>query len=445
MATRIIAQPNDPFRIGDFLLAGLLDPRWTHFRGAVAFVKRSGTEHLRAALTDFSSRADATLSVGLDHGGTSVEGISDLFNALEPRGKLWVYKNNANTFHPKAYLFKNATEAELLVGSGNMTEGGLYENAELALRTTLNLSLPADIALLGELERAFDEWSTAQPKRCLAVDAKLIADLHASGDLPTEAEAARATRAAAATRISVSGRKPSLFDSKRVQPAPLRTVPTTGPQGMPSGPTMARPPTTIPSPLSGPASLAVPAAAPPTAHGLTFVMTLQNTDVGVGMTGTSTNARSPEIFIPVGALDRQPQFWGWLTNITPDNSKYKVDHAWRIAHAGKIAQRQAKVRRINRPVDKLDWYGVRVNLQGHAGLLDVNIWFNPDKIDIRLRNATLRAAGQVNDLLVIKAASLGAGHTYDMEVVKTSDPRYSALLHRCTETVPNSPKRYGYF
>ena len=441
MPISVTAQPYDAFRIGDFLLTGLLEKKWTHFRGAVAFVKRSGTEHLRAALTDFCARADAVLSVGLDHGGTSVEGISDLFNALEPRGKLWVYKNNSNTFHPKAYLFKNKTEAELLVGSGNLTQGGLYENAELSLRMTLDLSVPADAALLATLESAFDAWSTAQPKRCLAVDGALIAALNASGDLPTESEATKAAKAAIAARSAGAPRKSSLFDSKSVPPAPRPLLPTSQPAG---AITLPRVPLSSPGPAPG--IVAAPTVAEPTTapYGTTFVMTLKNTDVGVGMTGSSTNARSPEIFIPVGALDRQPSFWGWITNVQPDALRYKVDHAWRIVHAKQIAKKLATKRRIPRPVDKLDWYGVRVSLHGHAGLLDVNIWFNPDKIDIRLRNATLRAAGQVDELLIVKIAPPGAVHTYDIEIVKRGDLRYPALLGRCTEKVPNSPKRFGY-
>ena len=35
-----------------------------------------------------------------------------------------------HTFHPKLYLFKSDDHAEMVMGSGNLTEGGLYTNYE---------------------------------------------------------------------------------------------------------------------------------------------------------------------------------------------------------------------------------------------------------------------------------------------------------------------------
>ena len=127
-----IAQPLGQVRLGEFLLAHLADPRWTVFRAAVAFVKRSGTRYVRQALQEFSRRAEVRISVGVDLCGTSREGLTDLL-ALAPGG-VFVYRNSGPyTFHPKVYLFKSATHADVLTGSGNLTGGGLFTNYEASL------------------------------------------------------------------------------------------------------------------------------------------------------------------------------------------------------------------------------------------------------------------------------------------------------------------------
>ncbi|MFZ0962470.1 MAG: hypothetical protein WAO35_16355, partial [Terriglobia bacterium] len=70
-----ITQPFGQVRLGDFLLCHFADPQWTVFQAAVAFVKRSGTRHLRRPLREFSRRAPVRISVGIDFLGTSREGL----------------------------------------------------------------------------------------------------------------------------------------------------------------------------------------------------------------------------------------------------------------------------------------------------------------------------------------------------------------------------------
>ena len=58
MSVDFIAQPQATFRIGDFLKESFADPQWSEFRAAVAFVKRSGTKHIRQPLRSSASAAD---------------------------------------------------------------------------------------------------------------------------------------------------------------------------------------------------------------------------------------------------------------------------------------------------------------------------------------------------------------------------------------------------
>jgi hypothetical protein len=451
-----VAQPHDTYRVGDFLTENLVDTKWKEFKAAVAFVKRSGTEYIYEALAAFAAVNTVSVSIGLDHGGSSVEGFNHLLNAIHPTGQLWVYKNNGSTFHPKVYLFKNATHADLIIGSGNLTKGGLYENAEMGVRLQLNLANPNDATFLADLEKTLDLWSTAQPMRCLAVTDTLIVELNASGDLPTESEAVQQIKKSKAAKSLKAGKKSSLFNSSTVQTAPHLVQkpkvanPHFGTNAV--SPSAATAPTVNVTPLSTTASSFTPTLLDvvtpvfPVPSILKFGMTLQTTDVGVGQTTTGAAPRSPEIFIPIGALDMQPTFWGWVSQYVPDTRKYKPDIAWRIANALWVAKKSSSNRKVPRPLDKLDWEHVKVNLVGHNGLLDVAVWFNPNKIDIRFRESNLRSAGNINDILVIEHAPTGANYHYVMEVISPADTRYATILPRLTKRPKGiSLKKYGYF
>ena len=119
--------------LGSHLLRELANEKWTRLDAAVAFVKMSGVKQIGAPLYDFASRARVRLTVGIDHQGSSLEGIrnhafwlilggaaSDLYVLQNPAG------SPRSTFHPKMWLFRSDSEALLICGSGNLTGGGLF-------------------------------------------------------------------------------------------------------------------------------------------------------------------------------------------------------------------------------------------------------------------------------------------------------------------------------
>lgn len=215
-----IANPHDPVRIGDYLRTGLRNHSWSEFRAAVAFVRLSGTQHICPDLSTFSQQGKVSISVGVDHGGTTVEGLTSLLSAVGVREKLWVFKNPGSTFHPKLYVFKNAEAADVVIGSGNMTAGGLYTNYEGAVRLQLVLSEPGDARILKDIENVLNYWSSPKPGLCMAVDTSLIELLKKSGDLPTEATV-HANLKAATNRRASGAISESPFVGEDVPPAPM--------------------------------------------------------------------------------------------------------------------------------------------------------------------------------------------------------------------------------
>jgi hypothetical protein len=134
------------------------------------------------------------MSVGVDRGGSSQEGLQILLDAVVARGgQVWVFRNAdprvEPTFHPKVYLFKGRGRALAVVGSGNLTSGGLWTNYEADVVFDLNLADAGDAALLREIEAVLDIWCDETQGLARPLTAEYLARLIASGHAPTEVRA----------------------------------------------------------------------------------------------------------------------------------------------------------------------------------------------------------------------------------------------------------------
>ena len=182
----LIYQPSDSNSLADYLNEGFAGP-WTHFRAAIAFVKRSGTRHIDGGLASFARNHDVEIIAGIDHRGTSYEGLESLLHAVSPSGRVLIFHNPTfRTFHPKIYLFKSSVAADMVVGSGNLTGGGLFANYEAGIRLRLNLANPNEAAILMEVERVLDRWSDLSGDTARLLDQQLLTKLAAWGLAPSE-------------------------------------------------------------------------------------------------------------------------------------------------------------------------------------------------------------------------------------------------------------------
>src|SRR5229473_3412678 len=313
---QFIAQPFGEVRLGEFLLSHLGDPQWTEFRAAVAFIKRSGTQHIRQSLLNFSNRARVKISVGIDLFGTSREGLIDLLEAT-PGGQIFVYRNNGPyTFHPKVYLFKSAQRADIIVGSGNLTGGGLFTNYEASLVASLDLTTPADAELLQVIEATMEVWSTAQEGICYLLTPRFLEQLVGTGIVRSEAQLAEMQKAAAqrlpapsqdaagATLPGTAGvLTPALFKSFAV---PL-------PPPIPANPVLPVSQVAQLEPGEEEAVGIVSAAVEVMSGTPTFVVSVLTVDLPV-------QGSSNEVTITKYIRNARPEFWGW-------NSQFQGPHA----------------------------------------------------------------------------------------------------------------------
>jgi hypothetical protein len=115
-------------QIGTILGTALRDPAYTHAWIATAWAKQSGLSRLAAALATFRQGGGRIEGiVGVDEGGATVEGLrlaARLFTSAHV-----FHDPGARTFHAKIYVVQNDARAVAVIGSGNLTQGGLYTNS----------------------------------------------------------------------------------------------------------------------------------------------------------------------------------------------------------------------------------------------------------------------------------------------------------------------------
>ena len=401
---RLILQPDSSLRLGDYLRDHLRDVTWEQFQAAVAFIKYSGVRHVASALSAFSSRGGVKISVGVDFGGTTAEGLKALIECVGPDNEVWAYHNETgSTFHPKVYLFKAADgRAEIVIGSGNLTEGGIFTNYEAGVAFTLAPRSKEEARLLREVEAALKQWRDPKSGLARRVDLPAIEALLAQGYILTEHQAeklkATKTTAARSPQPKSAARKP-LFAGVSVGKAPR--APTKRP-GLPTFLKLA----------AAAASIEVP----PTTRLTGFLMTLQRTDVGVGQVTSGTSRRSPEIFVPLAARDFAPAFWDWPTAFVADASM-----------AGKMDRMGVKM-----------WLGTKV--------IDVNMMTWPPKHDFRLRSEALRSAGNIGDILRLEKVDSSIGFDYLVYIVPQGTMEYRHYITFCVHHAKGKSKKlWGYY
>lgn len=133
----------------------LRDKRYRTFRFAVAFARWSGLHLLDPALRSFAERPGNKIAclVGVDLGGTTIEALTYLSEL--PHSRVRVVRSGMPqvVFHAKVYAFEGPTHWTLILGSPNLSTGGLWSNIESYV---LIEGTPSDRSVLNSLFAPFD-------------------------------------------------------------------------------------------------------------------------------------------------------------------------------------------------------------------------------------------------------------------------------------------------
>jgi HKD family nuclease len=131
----------------------------------VAYASWSGIGFLKDELESFYANGNQlSFIIGIDGGITTSEPLIFLCERF-PAASAYVFhiKHNAVTFHPKVYFFEGPERIALIVGSGNLTLGGLHNNFEVASELILSKNDPSDKSLIKEVKSAWEFYEKTKP------------------------------------------------------------------------------------------------------------------------------------------------------------------------------------------------------------------------------------------------------------------------------------------
>lgn len=136
---------------------------------SVAFAKSQGVSIIKQALE--KSEGKSTVFVGIRNGITSFQALEMI---LETGAKLYVVDTGSHTtiFHPKMYLARFEKSVTVIIGSANLTLGGLCNNIEASSILELDLSSTDDNRFVDQAESAFDYLVTTYPDHVLHIKSK---------------------------------------------------------------------------------------------------------------------------------------------------------------------------------------------------------------------------------------------------------------------------------
>ena len=151
---------------------------------SVAFLNRRGFALLADIIKPNADKA--IVLAGIRNGITSAQG---LLSCIECGCKTYAVDTGSKSviFHPKIYFGRNAEKAQLVLGSANLTVGGLNSNIEAGLKIEIDLNVAKDAAFVADLESKITGIITEFPDHVFEVSSDdVVKTLLASGRLVDE-------------------------------------------------------------------------------------------------------------------------------------------------------------------------------------------------------------------------------------------------------------------
>jgi hypothetical protein len=193
----------------------------------VAYVKESGVEEIETELRAHASRI--TVFAGIRNDITSYQGLARLHKIRSL--KLYIVDTGSRhvVFHPKLYLVRGETETNVVVGSANLTLGGLNNNIEGSVLLGFDQTASEDRQLISAIESELAALPKAYPSHVVEItrirqlnemltDGRLIDELAVS---PPRRKASTRRSAAATDKVDpIQLKVPRLH--RKVRPARAR-------------------------------------------------------------------------------------------------------------------------------------------------------------------------------------------------------------------------------
>jgi hypothetical protein len=197
---------------------------------ATAWGKASGLSRLADVLEAAAIRTgDSRIVLGADANGATEEGLRQAIQ-LFTDARLF-FDPGSRTFHPKLYMVEEDNYAAVIVGSGNLTRGGLYTNYEAAVLVEVH-DISADVdgrAFLQSVNAYFEAlWMT--PGACQELNDTTLPSILGDSALRIDKESrSNYRRSRSEQRAATGAAVSSLFGFPVTglpnAPAPIRPAP----------------------------------------------------------------------------------------------------------------------------------------------------------------------------------------------------------------------------
>jgi HKD family nuclease len=369
---------------------------YSDFRLIVAYAKAGPLQRLKARLQTWRTNGRTIRAIfGIDQQGTSKDALE---LALTLCDEVYITQERGITFHPKAYIFTGAARARLYLGSNNLTVGGTETNFEAAL--VVDAVLPADDAVLGEVDQL---WDQLLPAHCVAtrpLDQALLNELVANGDVIDEITIRKTQKKA------TKAKKASIKKS-----------------GLPL-----KPPSALPTDAK--AAKAAKAAAAPQPAALTPDPAAAK---AVGLAIQIIPHHNGEIFLSKMATNQNPSFFGFpFTGQTTPKT-----------NAGKPYPQ-----RVPDPVVNIQVYGAGGALIFEDYSYGLNTVYYEPKSEIRVTASKLVPVVPDFSVLVMTASEI-AGIDYELTIYRPDNPDYAQWEAMCNQVMPSGgapqARKFGWF
>jgi hypothetical protein len=392
---------------------------WARINGVALFLDALGAD-----------AAKVRLAVGMAGRGTSAEALSYL--SAHCAEVYLFHKHHRQTFHPKVYCFDGEgdppADSYLIVGSSNLTAGGLFSNYEASLVSILSpAAADTDRETWNSVMSAFDEVVTSPFAERILDDVRIEVLLE-ERYLSTEVRLRRRSAEDGAVAAKGSARRgkpeappPKLILPRLPQPSHVFTEP--------AAPSIISP--SLPAPVAGSAGPPV-AAVPFVADGRFFARTLTPNDVAK-ILGNQVGTFEPDL--GVTARDELPDFWGWPNRFVTVTRQQRRDE-W--AARGR-AFSSAAPRGVD--IEFMQWF--------RAGRPATTTDPRPHAAEHRFRigpkgrfHAALPENFGVTSLIVVERMPGEAAYDFRVTVIAQNEPEYADYARYLTHVRPGH--RYGY-
>ena len=401
MEVKVLSQPIDSNNVTLALgseLATLLDSRNPFYREIwliSAFADYQSIvrlrDHIQRSLND---QAQVHMIVGVDLQSTSVEALEAILT-LGTDAKVVKNKRPGHTFHPKIYLFESDGSAVLIIGSNNLTEGGMFKNYEGSVMIKYNRG--EESAEYNQVKAALAPFLNPSQSIVQPLSVELIETLAARGDVLREHQRREIRKQARRSARAQTGVPASPFGSEPIPPPPplpaefLRRVARAVERGRVGD-------TKLPEVTA-------------------FYMHLNR------LQGTNIPG---EARIPLAAREIAKRFWGWP-------NRYVLDTQRRGTHPRRYHNWKPK------------WLIFEADAPQRTYFDEVRMYEYEDSADFRFYSRRLVTLG-ADSMDIVRITRLGRSEGAEFECVLA---RRGTQIHReweryCTVPIPNSPRRFGF-